>query len=396
MKNNYMPAIWLIVLIAGIGQISETVYSPAIPSIAEFLNVKQSWIEYTLTIYLFSFGIGTFFWGRLSDHFGRKPCIIAGIITYIVGSYCCYLSDSFWILMANRFIQGFGGSIGSVLGQAICRDAYHGKELSKAYSAVGGALAIFPALGPVVGGLITQEMGWQMIFMMLTVFGILVFFASSVVLRETLPTQNRQLPNLKSTLRALASDRNVISYGLLVGLCNGINFSYYAEGPFSLIDILGLSPSHYGALFCLLALATTIGGFASKKLHNYLNSIEIINIGTWTVILSCAIFSAAVLINNYFSISSDILIFINIICMMLTMGGNCMVATNSLAKSLQHYKQAIGTASAIFGLFYYVIISIITFMMGTLHNGTLTPMPLYFLGIAVLMKLVLKKLIKYQ
>ena len=71
MKNNSTPAIWLIVLIAGIGMISETVYSPAIPSIADFLEVKQSWIEYTLTIYLFSFGIGTFFWGRISDHYGR-------------------------------------------------------------------------------------------------------------------------------------------------------------------------------------------------------------------------------------------------------------------------------------------------------------------------------------
>jgi len=169
-----MPAVWLIVLIAGIGMISETVYSPAIPSIADFLKVKQSWIEYTLTIYLFSFGIGTFFWGRISDHFGRKPCIIAGIITYIIGSFLCYLSDSFWLLMVSRFIQGFGGSIGSVLGQAICRDAYQGKDLSKAYSVIGGSLAIFPALGPIVGGLITQELGWQMIFILLTFFGIIV------------------------------------------------------------------------------------------------------------------------------------------------------------------------------------------------------------------------------
>ena len=77
------PAIWLIVLIAGIGQLSETVYSPALPAIAASLGVKASWVEYTLTIYLLSFGIGTLFWGRLSDHFGRKPCVLAGIAIYI-------------------------------------------------------------------------------------------------------------------------------------------------------------------------------------------------------------------------------------------------------------------------------------------------------------------------
>ena len=394
MKNNFMPAIWLIVLIAGIGQISETVYSPAIPSIAEYLSVKQSWIEYTLTIYLFSFGIGTFFWGRISDHFGRKPCIIAGIITYILGSFCCYLSDSFWILMASRFLQGFGGSIGSVLGQAICRDAYHGKDLSKAYSAIGGALAIFPALGPIVGGLITQEFGWQMIFLLLTIFGIIILGISTTSLCETLPKQNRQLPNLLSTLKCLASDPNVIGCGLLVGFCNGINFSYYAEGPFALIDILGLSPSKYGSTFLLLALATTAGGFLSKKLHNSLNSLEIIKIGIWLTINSCAIFSGVVFFAKFTAVSSEILIFTTIFCMMLTMAGNCMVSTNSMAKSLQHYKQAIGTASALFGFFYYIVVSLITFVMGMLHNGTLVPMPFYFLAIGILMKIVLKKMIK--
>ncbi|MCX7342666.1 MAG: multidrug effflux MFS transporter [Proteobacteria bacterium] len=396
MKNNSMPAVWLIVLIAGIGMISETVYSPAIPSIADFLKVKQSWIEYTLTIYLFSFGIGTFFWGRISDHFGRKPCIIAGIITYIIGSFLCYLSDSFWLLMVSRFIQGFGGSIGSVLGQAICRDAYQGKDLSKAYSVIGGSLAIFPALGPIVGGLITQELGWQMIFILLTFFGIIVLIISMTNLCETLPAQNRHLPNLLSTLRCLALDKNVIGCGLLVGLCNGINFSYYAEGPFSLIDILGLSPSMYGATFGLLALATTAGGLISRKLHNHLNSLEIIKIGIWLTIASCAIFSVVVLVAKFVNISSENLIFITIFCMMLTMAGNCMVSTNSLAKSLQHYKQAIGTASALFGFFYYIVVALITLAMGILHNGTLIPMPIFFLAIGIGMKIIFKRLIKNQ
>jgi MFS family permease len=96
------PAIWLIVLIAGIGQLSETVYSPALPAIAASLGVKASWVEYTLTIYLLSFGIGTLFWGRLSDHFGRKPCVLAGLAIYILGSLGCYMADSLSILMISR------------------------------------------------------------------------------------------------------------------------------------------------------------------------------------------------------------------------------------------------------------------------------------------------------
>jgi hypothetical protein len=152
----------------------------------------------------------------------------------------------------------------------------------------------------------------------------------------------------------------------------------------------------YGATFGLLALATTAGGLISRKLHNHLNSLKIIKIGIWLTIASCAIFSAVVLVAKLVNISSENLIFITIFCMMLTMAGNCMVSTNSLAKSLQHYKQAIGTASALFGFFYYVVVALITLVMGILHNGTLMQMPIFFLVIGIGMKIIFTKLIKNQ
>jgi DHA1 family bicyclomycin/chloramphenicol resistance-like MFS transporter len=124
-------------------------------------------IEYTLTIYLFGFAIGTLFWGKLSDNIGRKPCLLAGLFVFILGSIGCYLSDTVIILMSSRFIQAYGGSIGSVIGQDICRDAFHGPSLGKAYSSVSSALAFFQAIGPVIGGVIAENFGWHSIFLFL-------------------------------------------------------------------------------------------------------------------------------------------------------------------------------------------------------------------------------------
>ncbi len=393
MQHTSLPAIWLIVLIAGIGQLSETVYSPSLPAIASSLGVEASWVEYTLTIYLFSFGIGTLFWGRLSDHKGRKPCILAGLAIYILGSLGCYMADSLSLLMISRFVQGFGGSIGSVLAQAIVRDAFSGPSLGKAYSSIVGALAVFPAIGPIIGGVITQQFSWPMIFIFLVVFGVLIFLVTIKKLPETLTTRQQKLPSLTSIFCQLAKDKKVIGFGLLVAMCNGITFSYYAEGSFYLIELLGLSPSQYGTTFALMALATITGSVVSRKMHNKIESLTIIKYGLWVILGSCALFCAGIFFESVLHISKTEVLVLTITVMMANMAGICIVTSNALAMSLQNYRYAIGTASSLFGFFYYLGVSLCTFGMGLVHNGTLVPMPMYFFGLALLMIGVFKILI---
>ena len=385
MKHISMPAVWLIVLIAGIGQLSETVYSPALPTIAASLRVEASWVEYTLTIYLFSFGIGTLFWGRLSDHFGRKPCILAGLVIYILGSFGCYMADSLTILMISRFVQGFGGSIGSVLAQAIVRDAFQGPALGKAYASITGSLALFPAIGPIVGGVITQQFSWPMIFAFLIGFGIFIFLVSLQKLPETLIPHTEKLPSMFATLCQLAKDKRVIGFGLLVAICNGVTFSYYAEGSFYLIELLGLSPSQYGTTFILMASATIAGSIISRKMQSRIAPLTIIWYGLLTMLCSNSLLCIGTVFQNTLAISKIQLLILTIGVMMGNMAGVCMITSNSLAQALQNYRQAIGTASSLFGFSYYLGVSLCTFGMGLLHNGTAIPMPLYFFGLSLFM-----------
>ncbi len=267
-----LPAIWLIVLIAGLPQLSETVYSPSLPDMAQALQTSVTMTEHTLTIYLLGFALGILFWGKCSDAWGRKPCMMAGLILFILGCMGCYMSHTVGMLMMARLIQAFGGSIGSVLAQAMARDAFHGPALGKVYASVGSALAIFPALGPLCGGWIAQQWGWRSIFIVLMTVAAILVVLIHTRLPETLPKAERTKVSLWHVAKQLITDTKVLGYGLIVACCWGILFSYFSEGPFYLITGLGLSQRDYGLSFIPIGVAAMVGGMVSKTLQNRYSS----------------------------------------------------------------------------------------------------------------------------
>lgn len=94
--------------------------------------------------------------------------------------------------MASRFIQTFGGSVGIILAQAICRDTFGGPKLGKFYSSIGSALAIFPAIDLVAGRFIAERFGWSNMLLFLCCFAIVLIFLVGAKLPETHHKDNRK------------------------------------------------------------------------------------------------------------------------------------------------------------------------------------------------------------
>lgn len=386
MSTLKMPPLWLLVLIVGLPQLSETIYTPALPDVARMLGVAHSLVEYTLTIYLLGFAIGTLFWGKLSDRYGRKPALLSGLSIYVFGCIGCFYSLSFKALMINRFIQAFGGSTGSVLGQVICRDVFSGSARGKVFSIIGSALAFSPAIGPVIGGLIAQSWQWPALFAVLAVVGLLVIFFTIIQLPETYTPTPFSLKTVQKTAYLMVRDPKVLAAGFLVAACNGISFSYFAEGPFYLITVLGLSPFLYGLSFILFALAGMLGSYASKRAHDYnLSSYIIMQKGTALVVGGASIFMVGILLLTATVAHAFSIIMLTLASMACIMTGIGMIIPNILSLALEEYRATLGTASSLFGFYYYCFISLFTLAMGLLHNETLFPMPLFFMAIAISM-----------
>lgn len=378
------PAAWLIVALAGVSLLSETVYTPSLPAIARALHTSAAMVEYTLTIYFFGFALGTLFFGKVSDHFGRKPCVLLGLLIFILGCLGCYYSQSITGLMWSRLVQSFGASIGSVLGQALIRDSFHGPALGKMYALIGTSLSIFPVIGPILGAFIAKHFGWPAIFLFLILFGFVLVAAVALTLNETHHKENRRPVSLVDVAWKLLGDKKVMMVGLIVAGTNGIAFSYYAEGSFYLIKLLKLSPSGYGLTFMFLAAGTFFGGMLSRKLHDTHTSQRIMGYGIKIIFGGTLFFSTVILLQSWLPLPRELLIAITVASQMVLVFGVCMASTNALAIALVDYKWCVGTASSLFGFFYYIGISLFTLGMGSLHNGTLFPMPFYFLAISLL------------
>jgi DHA1 family bicyclomycin/chloramphenicol resistance-like MFS transporter len=388
-----LPPIWIIVLIVGLPQFSETVYTPSLPEIAVDLHASPASVEYTLTIFLLGLALGVVFWGTLSDRIGRKPCVLLGTMMFICGCIGCYLSDSIEMLMLSRFIQALGCSIGTVLGQTISRDAFSGPNLGKIFSTIGVALSVFPAIGPTIGGFIAEKTHWTNIFLVLILFGMFVMVSVAYKLPETLDKTKINRVSLFEVVKILSADKRVILYGIIIGCTNGISFSYFSEGSFFMIDMLEMNTTHYGMSFILLSVAAVLGGITSGKLQDSLGSKSIMDIGIAINLTGNSIFTLLIVFHEIFSnINTQLIIYISLLMRMMSYFGGCMTMTNGLALSLVDYKSYIGTASSVFGLFYYLLISFFTFLIGYLHNGTLFVMPIYFLVLSAIMFICSKKI----
>lgn len=384
--TNIVPSILLIIFLVGFPQISETIYTPALPNIVSSLMTTNALVQWTLSVYFIGFAFGVFYWGRLSDRIGRRPTMLLGILIYGLANLGCSLSPSITWLLLSRFIQAFGASVGSVITLTIAREAFHDSDRHKLFTTIGIALSLTPAIGPFIGGYINEWFGWRANFTVLIFMSIALYIYSYRNLPETRPMTFSNYQTIKTIKVAyvLMKDMRVVGCAYIVGAINGILFSYYAEAPFIFIKLIGISPSKYGWLGLFIAAASMFGSVLSRKLSHYFNGKQIAFLGCAIMLISAlllCVFSLSNLINHFHVVRSILLVMLPMAGIIL---GSCsLILPVILSTALNKYKSILGTASAIFGLSYYVLIAVCTWIMGALHNGTIIPMPFYFLALSI-------------
>lgn len=182
----------LLAALAALGPFSIDTYLPSFPEIGAALAATPLEIQQTLTAYLAAFSFMTLWHGALSDSFGRRRIVLAGLAVYTLASLGCAFATRIEYLWLFRALQGMSAGAGMVVGRAVVRDVYEGADAQRVLSHVGMMFALAPAVAPVIGGWLHVAFGWRSVFFFLAILGAASCFCSWRLLPETLPPAKRQ------------------------------------------------------------------------------------------------------------------------------------------------------------------------------------------------------------
>ncbi|MGE3919702.1 MAG: multidrug effflux MFS transporter [Gammaproteobacteria bacterium] len=365
--------LFLLICLAPLG---ESIFTPALPIMGDYFSIPSGDVQLTISVYLILFALGALFWGFIADQFSFEGAIYSGLSIFLIGTVVAIFSSSFDLLLLARALQGFGVSVGPVMVRAIVMRDYT-VNANKLFAFLVGSNSLMPAVGPFIGGYITEYTNWRYTFIFLFLLTSIILFLLNKLLPSNKENKKKNFVNTIKAWPTILSNKKFICYSFITSILIGIIFSYSIEAPYIFINIFRLSESQFGLYTCLVILGGIIGAMLGVKLNKYFTPSVLVTVGlaliSLTALLMCTIKSAT--INGLWIIllpSSILMLLINIV--------RPKVAKLALSIFPENY----ATSSALLSFFQMGIAGIITIIMHKLHSNSLLPFPVLALSTSLI------------
>ena len=281
-NRPHPPSMLLLFAMIYAGQLASTIYLPGIPGIARDLETTLSSAQSLVAAYLGAFAFAQLVMGPLSDRFGRRPVVLAGLVLFTVSSVLCVVVPTIGTLLAARFAQAAGACATIVVGRAMIRDTAEGVAAAHAMSWYAIALATGPATAPFIGGFLTAWFGWQSTFIATALVGAGVLLFVVFELEETLPPQSRRPPRASELLIGylrLAGNPVFVGYSMIVAFASGSIQTYLTAIPVVFLVLMDVSPQAMGAYIMIMPMVFVVATYITRRLSVHLSIDLLILIG---------------------------------------------------------------------------------------------------------------------
>jgi DHA1 family bicyclomycin/chloramphenicol resistance-like MFS transporter len=354
-----------------IGPATLNILVPALPGLITRLYTDTGTVQLTLSLYLLSLATAQLLLGPLSDRFGRRPVVLAGLALSVLASLAAIAANSIGALIGARVVQAIGASTGIVIGRAIIRDLYERDRAAAMIGLVTTAMVIAPMVSPLIGGILDTAFGWEAIFLFIALFSAAVWLWAVAVLPETRPASVAHTPvRLWQEWRALLGSAKFHGYVLCGALGSAPFFTYLGGGPHVVVTMMGRSSAEYGLWFAATSLGYMAGNFTAARLSQRFGVDAMIMAGIGFELVGACL--TTVLVAS-FSEAGPAIIFLP---QLVIAYGNGLLLPNSIAGAVSVRPQAAGAAAGMTGFAQMATGAASTQVVSILLAGASTAMPM--------------------
>ncbi len=359
-----------IIFLMTLGQLTITIYLPSMPSMVKMFGTGHAAIQLSLTIYLIGYGLSQFVYGPLSDVYGRRNIILAGLLIYLLGTLICICADNINLFLIARIIQGLGIGCGDTMGRAILCDRFQKRDFVKAACSIGIAATITPFIGPLIGGYLEEYFNWRISFVLMLVYAFVILFLAFYNLPESKQPENFVSINLKNIIynyQIILRNTTFIGFFIPGLICFVGEILYNIVSPFLIQQQLGYHAIAYGWLTLFTITGLLIGTLIARKASHSIQHDTMVFYGM-LILIFAGICMVVPSLFHYLSIYSIIL------PMAIFMIGVGIIYPNTNMGALTPFKTNAGFAGALQGGLQMLTGGVIATHMSTLSVKTALPL----------------------
>jgi DHA1 family bicyclomycin/chloramphenicol resistance-like MFS transporter len=336
------PPLWLLAMITFSGTFAMYIFVPALPIAALDLHAGIATIQMTASLYILGLAVGQLFYGPLSDRFGRRYVLMAGLALYTLSGLVAALAGSVHILIIARLFQAMGGCAGLVIARAVVRDTSAPKDTARRLAMMNLMVTLGPGTAPIIGSLVAHTFGWRAIFVLLCLLGLVNLVLAKTRLPETGSRSNTDLATLARNYRSLLVSPRFIGYSIGGGCATTSVYAFISVAPFVFVGELHRPSYEVGIYLAVIIGGIWIGSMLASRLISRIPMVPLLISTNLISVIAVAVFFAAAL-------SGHLSVWLVVTAVFVFSVGVGTASPMALTQAISVNPHVIGSASGLYG-----------------------------------------------
>ncbi|MCY0855466.1 Bcr/CflA family efflux MFS transporter [Cupriavidus sp. D39] len=314
---------------------------PSYPDLASYFRANITDIVASIGIFAIGFSIAQLFVGPLSDRFGRKKLLVAGLICAIAGATGCLLAPDYQAFIVCRILQSAGCAC-FILAQAIVQDVFKGQDgvsIRIITTTLGG---IYIACAPLLGSLLQSILGWRGSFLLFVTIAVVILLYATNHFNETATVRRGGFFFYGREYSRILRNRIFLAYSLIGALAFSCHLAFVIVSPILFLETLKMDNYQYSLVLLIYGLAYLTGGFAATYAAKRMETHDQIRLGLMFMAISGGVMWLMLLCEIPLALTV-------LLPMLLCTAGAVLVRPATATEAMTLFDEIAGTAAAVGG-----------------------------------------------